>query len=271
MELQASREEQRVQRTTSFHILSISALHAFIARIEAEKKELVGVLSQVTSAIPEAYKVDEEESMIKAGETTMIQIPILSKAFYDQICQASNQLTSLDELENNARRALANIERLQREKARNKEKKALELAEQRAGRGENFYFGTGSTLRDQAEKEDNYTKVKSEQEESERRRTIEGLRSNFNPIIRAYNEREMDALSRLCNGVDVYGNQVASGDVPTGGVDGATNAMRNLFFEQQKSQMISNMMFSQHASQMAVSFGFQSCLQSLLTIRFLGY
>lgn len=257
MEIKASRAAQKVDRRNPFFALSYRRMEEAIAGVDRDYETLTSAIHDLIVTVPETIPLEQEEARAKEGDDTASKIALPSKLLYNQILEANSSLLSINKMCNDMRDVLKALQRKRTFESRTRDMAQLELNEHRQGRGDSWYFGPGNTLRQQGEKEDEAGEKIFEQERSDRRDVMTNTTTPLSTILTRYKDREMAVLHKLAGGMTANGPMdSASSGVPAAAGDAHTAAlaaMQKMYMQQQQSQMISNMMWSQHASRMSVS------------------
>ncbi|PVF96047.1 hypothetical protein CPB86DRAFT_728623 [Serendipita vermifera] len=259
LELKASRTSQKLERRAAFYALAMRRMGEAIAGVDKDATLLFSALQELLATIPESIPLQQEEERKAAGDDAPSKVPLPSKELCNQISQAQSSLYSINEMRNDMHEVLRNLQRKQMAEKRENDLAQLALNETRAGRGDNWYFNAGSAQRDQAEKEDETTEAEYSRARDERRAKFNEEIEPISTLLRKYRDREMLALTKLAGGMTANGSMESGSDAAAaaaaaggGSANAALAAMQQMMRQQQQTQMISNMMWSQHATTMSV-------------------
>jgi hypothetical protein len=229
-----------------------------IAGVDRDEALITSALQELLATIPESIPLTQEEERKAAGDDAPSKIPLPSKELYNQIREAQSSRFSVNEMRNNMREVLMNLQRKQTAEKRENDTAQLALSETRAGRGDSWYWNAGSKQRDEAEKEDEASEAEHNRSRDERRERFNAEIEPTSTLISKYNDRERLVLTKLASGMTANGPMASGSDAAAAAAGGdsanaALTAMQQMMRQQQQTQMISNMMWSQHAATMSVS------------------
>lgn len=255
LELKAQRTAQRADRRAPFFALSTRRIKEAIAGVDRDQELLQQHLRTLLDTVPPTIPLDQEEARAKEGDTAPSKVPLPSIELHAQITSAQSSLWSVHAMTNDMRSVLRGLERKQMWEKREDDLAQLAASETRAGRGDNWYFGPGSAMRDRGEKEDEETERLFDKENDRRREEFNAFMAPVRDYMTSYKDREMLVLQKLTMGMTAHGPMKSSVNIPSGSGGDSTaalSAMQKMMMQQQQTQMISNMMWSQHAARMSV-------------------
>ncbi|KIM32218.1 hypothetical protein M408DRAFT_41689, partial [Serendipita vermifera MAFF 305830] len=242
LEIKAERAGQKVDRRNPFLVLAVRKMMEAIVGVDRDKEMLASATQDLLARIPDAIPLDQEETRAAAGDKAPSKVPLPSKPLYNQISEAHSSLLSINTMCNDMREVLKSLQRKHVYEGRLRDMAQLELSETRQGRGDNWYFGPGSTMRQEGEKEDEAGERAFEQERSERRAAMDNVSAPISSFLTRYKDREMAVLRKLAGGMTANGpmSPSSSGD-PTAGGSGdahtaALTAMQKMLQQQQQTQ-----------------------------------
>ncbi|KAG8855227.1 hypothetical protein FRB91_002463 [Serendipita sp. 411] len=253
-EIKAMRAAQKVDRRAQFYALVIRRLREAISNVDKDYETLKDILKQLLETIPETTPFEQEEAQARNGDNSAMKIPLPSKELDEQIRSAQSSMYSVNQMRDDMRDVLRSFERKQMAERRENDMAQLSLNESRQGRADSWYFNAGRLLSERTEKEDEEIEKSYRHDQEQRREAFNGVISPVSKIITRYKDREMLVLQKLAGGMTAHGPMASSSSSDsTGGDSGdALVAMQKMMQQQQQTQMISNMMWSQHASRMSV-------------------
>ncbi|KAG8840628.1 hypothetical protein FRC20_005515, partial [Serendipita sp. 405] len=252
-EIKAMRAAQKVDRRAQFYALVIRRLREAISSVDKDYEALKDILKQLLETIPETTPLEQEEAQARNGDNSAMKIPLPSKELDEQIRSAQSSMYSVNQMRDDMRDVLRSFERKQMAERRENDMAQLSLNESRQGRADSWYFNAGRLLSERTEKEDEEIEKSYRHDQEQRREAFNEVISPVSKIITRYKDREMLVLQKLAGGMTAHGPMTSSSSSDsTGGDSGdALAAMQKMMQQQQQTQMISNMMWSQHASRMS--------------------
>ncbi|KAG8836347.1 hypothetical protein FRC17_005633 [Serendipita sp. 399] len=253
LEIRAMRATQKVNRRADFYALVGRRMREAIAGVDKDYETLQGILKQLLESIPETIPLQEEEARAQSGDDSAMKIPLPSKELDTQIRSAQSAIYSVNGMRHDMRDVLRSFERKQTAERRENDMAQLAVNESRQGRADNWYFQAGRLLSDKAEKEDEETEKVYRRDQEQRREEFNEFMAPVSSVVTRYKDREMLVLQKLASGMTAHGPMASSSSSSTaGGGTDALSAMQKMMQQQQQTQMLSNMMWSQHAARMSV-------------------
>ncbi|KAG8968974.1 hypothetical protein FRC03_005240 [Tulasnella sp. 419] len=240
LELGVIRCDYKIKRTAPCHQLILRQLQSHLKRVNADEALLSDTLLSVLSTVPPFLSLEEEELKLAEGDGSYMTSALPSIELIDQIRAAHAALSRLNSLASELSSCVQVILTRQAVAAKDKAVKEVILSEFRAGRGDQVWlseaFKSVNEQHDQmiATSEEAASKEKINREKRWAKASEKAL-----DVIRRHEKRSRALKQKTSENAQ-------------DSTSGLTDSFARLLQQQQQTQMVSNMMWSQHASRMAV-------------------